>query len=141
MRELFSVNVRNLYQKEGTVSNLPKWTYLLECAFMITVGAGLTAFGIWMYNEGTAITEDAVIPWTLMMACGPFLITVGFYRSVIWTFRKVRSSLNKKKKGVSLAFHGFKARFRASGCLIESLRSSRQSRYLRLRLPCFATSY
>ena len=91
MRELFSVNVRNLYQKEGTVSNLPKWTYLLECAFMITVGAGLTAFGIWMYNEGTAITEDAVIPWILMMACGPFLIAVGFYRSVMWTFRKVRS--------------------------------------------------
>jgi len=53
-------------QKEGTVSNLPKWTFLLECAFMITVGVGLIAFGIWMYNEGTAITEDAVIPWTLM---------------------------------------------------------------------------
>jgi len=38
-----------------------------------------------------------VIPWILMMACGPFLIVVGFYRSVMWTFRKVRSSLSKKK--------------------------------------------
>jgi len=93
----FQQALRTCTQYKRTVSELPKWTYLLECAFMIIVGAGLIAFGIWMYNEGAAFTEDAVIPWILMMACGPFLIVVGFYRSVMWTFRKVRSSLSKKK--------------------------------------------
>ena len=52
----------------------PKWLDLPGYVSIKLVGIGMIAFGVWMYSTGQAITEDAVIPWILMMIFGPVVI-------------------------------------------------------------------
>jgi hypothetical protein len=50
-----------------------------------------------MYNTGQAITEDALVPWIIMMIFGPAMIAGGIYHTGQWITRKVKNVLSKDK--------------------------------------------
>ena len=75
----------------------PKWLDLPGYVSIKLVGIGMIAFGVWMYNTGQAITEDAVIPWILNDDFWASRDCRGIYRAGQWIIRKTRNVLGKEK--------------------------------------------